>query len=88
MENAKVTKLRQLLQENLKGADARIDPPSPTGRIGGTVIWDGFEGMDQLDRQNSIWKIIDDNMDQEERRGILLLLTLTPQELATIEEEA
>lgn len=82
-----VNRLKALFEKTFQNAHVDIDPPSPTGRIGGTIVWQGFEGRDQLDRQNEVWAIIDKNFNDDEKRNIILIMTLTPDELSTIQGE-
>lgn len=87
MENKTVKKLANLLRDHFTDADIHIDPPSRTGRIGGTIVWAGFEGREQLDRQNEVWAIIDKHFSDDEKQRIALIMTLTPDELSTIQDE-
>lgn len=87
MESQTVKKLDKFLRNHFTDADIHIDPPRPSGRIGGTIVWSGFEGRDQLDRQNEVWAIIDKNFNDDEKRNIILIMTLTPDELFTIQGE-
>jgi acid stress-induced BolA-like protein IbaG/YrbA len=49
----------------------------------GIVIWvvsDRFDGMDDLDRQEAIWDILEKTLDREERRAVSIVVALTPKE--------
>ncbi len=44
-------KLTQALALRFSGADIKLRQSRPGRRVGGTLIWDGFEGEPQIDRQ-------------------------------------
>jgi len=54
--------------------------PAASGRVGGFVISDSFDGMTQIDRQSMLWNRLGDILDREKRLRIVSLLTLTPAE--------
>lgn len=79
-------KLRGLLETMFSGSSVELESPSPKARIGGTIIWNEFIGKDQLERQNMVWEVIDRNFTPNEARHFSLIMTLTPDELAAIQE--
>ncbi len=47
------------------------------------VIWvisDRFEDMDDLDRQDAIWDLLEKKLNREERRAVSIVVALTPKE--------
>ncbi len=79
-------KLRGLLETMFSGSSVELEDPSPKVRIGATIVWNEFIGKDQLERQNMVWEVIDRNFEPSEARHISLIMTLTPDELAAIQE--
>lgn len=41
-----------------------------------------FQGMDDMDRQNLAWDLLEKHLDRDERRAIAIVVALTPQENA------
>jgi len=48
--------------------------------IFGVITSTKFQGMDPLDRQNLIGKIVSTNLDSEERRHVQMIVCVTPEE--------
>lgn len=76
-------RLRRGLSRRFKGAEVELRRV-PGGRIGGSVIWRGFEGLAQIDRQVELGEAIDDVLSKDQRSRISLILPLTPDEAASI----
>jgi|GEM_PF-1280397 acid stress-induced BolA-like protein IbaG/YrbA len=53
------------------------------GQIGGSLVWDGFDGMAQIDRQVKLRNAINSLPNSEDRHKVSFILTMTP-----LEEEA
>ena len=58
------------------------------GRIGGLVIWSGFIGKSQLDRQALIWNVLRGGLSADEQLQIGTILTVSTAEMAANEELA
>jgi acid stress-induced BolA-like protein IbaG/YrbA len=41
-----------------------------------------FEGMDDMDRQEAIWSLLERTLDREEQRAVAIVVALTPKERA------
>ncbi len=76
-------KLRRLLRDAFSGAEVKLDP-SANGKVGGLLIWDGFLGQDQVDRQRAVRDAVRRGLDTEEQRQISAILTVTPDEIAVM----
>jgi hypothetical protein len=79
-------KLKRILAAQFPGADLDEITPAGPGRVGGILIWDRFEGMEQLDRQEKLWEAIKVGLTKQEQGQINLILTLTAKELAAARE--
>ena len=79
---ALIDDVRGLLRKKFRGATVKI-APFAGGRVGGTLIWDGFEGQAQIDRQTALREIID-TMPRDQQLKVSFILTLTPDEQAAL----
>ena len=50
------------------------------GRVSGSVIWGGFDGTDDIERQQTLRKLLSDKLG-EEIQDVGILLTYTPREI-------
>ena len=53
------------------------EPPS---RVGGFLIWDGFDGINQHERQHQVWEMMRSELSSEALQRVIAVLTLTPLE--------
>lgn len=81
-----VQNLTSLLGQKFPGAKVELEEASGT-RFGGFLIWDGFEGKEQIDRQTQVWDILRHELAREEQRRISALFTITPDEAAAMQED-
>ncbi len=79
-------KLKKTLAERFRGAEVEIDTYPESDRIGATVIWKGFVGKDQIDRQRLVRKAVEKAFTEVQTRKIGLVITFTPDEMAAIRE--
>ena len=77
-----VRELTDLLRKNFPDCDLEIESVG-AGRFGGFIIWNGFEDMEQIDRQREVSKVIKSNLDRAKQSRISALLTMTPEEMAS-----
>lgn len=76
------TKLKEALNKAFSGAKIVLDPASPgSKRTVGQVVWKGFSGVDQIDRQEKLWKALKTQLTNEERAKVTVILTLAPEEV-------
>ncbi len=83
---ALANKLKKILADRFKGAEVEIDIYPESDRIGATVVWKGFVGKDQIDRQRLARKAIEKALNESDARKIGLVITFTPDEMAAIRE--
>jgi len=56
-------------------------------RIGGVLIWSGFEGLDMIDRHEKLWSALKQKLSADDRAQCTLIMTLTPKELEDIQSD-
>ena len=59
----------------------------PHEKVGGSVIWRGFEEMDDVDRMRAIREALSRVLSQEERTQVTTIFGFTPTEIEVIREE-
>lgn len=79
--NAFRERLEHLLHDRFDGMDVHIEPLGNTGRLSGALVWDGFRGMDFVDRQERVWSAIRDSIETDASQ-VSTLITLTLAEAA------
>lgn len=77
--------IRALIEANLKGAQVDVEPVSEY-RVGGTVLWDGFDGQRQSDRQRVLWGLLRTHLNAQQQMGLGTLVTFTPQEIEEMQQ--
>jgi hypothetical protein len=77
----KLTKrrLEEILKAEFKDATIELEKPGH-GRISGFLIWTGFQGVEQIERQERLWGFLEKTLDADELLQISAILTLTPDE--------
>ena len=75
-------RVRKILQDNFAGI--RIDLEQiPGQKIAGSVVWDGFAGLDHVDRQHLVRQALQAALGPEIQQ-VGILLTYTPEELGAM----
>ncbi len=82
-----INKLRRVLQAEFANSRDELEP-RPPHKVGGFLIWDGFSGLEQIERQNRVWNVLKQRLNQEDQRRITAVLTFTPAEWAAMTEPA
>ena len=81
-----IEKIAGLLRASFPGlVVVELDCPPGGRRITGVVTWEGFRDLSQLERQNRLWEALRKSLTEAEQRAIGMLLTFTPEELASID---
>ena len=76
--------VKQLLSAAFPGAEVHLKRFRPGNRIGGSVVWNGFDGQMQIDRQVRLRDVIDSELPAEQRTQVSFIMTLTPDEEAIL----
>ena len=82
-----IDRLRDLLSKAFPGAEVELEQARPAEKIGGSLIWSGFEGMEQIDRQQKLAQVIRDALPREDQISITLILTLIREERSVPSEQ-
>lgn len=56
------------------------------GRVGGYIVWPGFEDASQRERQSRVWNILRSELQPAELQQVSAVLTLSPNEEDAIME--
>lgn len=72
----------QILEEAFQGLRADIEE-IPGGRLSGMIVWNGFDGQDQADRQKKVRDVLKAALGQEIQK-VGILLTYTQNELSAM----
>ena len=62
-----------------------VERDSDTGKVGGRVIWSGFEGYTSLRRQNRIFSLLRRSLTTSDARDISFIFTYTPAEYESLQ---
>jgi acid stress-induced BolA-like protein IbaG/YrbA len=76
-----IQKLTALLLGKFKDAEIELEVLDG-GRITGFVVWDGFEGKEQIKRQGVLWRELRASLTAREVLRIAGIFTLTSLEMA------
>ena len=74
------TRLLRLLKDNFPGAEFNIQRSGPLERFAGVMVWGGFEGFEQIERQERLWKVLRSHLSPDDERKVAAILTMTPAE--------
>ena len=75
-----INRLSSLLLEEFPKAEVVLEQASPAEKVGGFLIWSGFDGMEQIDRQQRLSGVIRSKLPREDQLRITAILTVTPDE--------
>jgi hypothetical protein len=76
-----IRKLRKLIAHHFAGGRLelrRLD----AGRVSGLLTWDGFDEIEQIERQRAIWRVLRANLTPEEQLRVAAILTMSIEEMA------
>ena len=74
------------LPEQFPQAEVILDPARRGQKMGGILAWEGFVGLEPIDRQGLLWRAIRAHFNREDQLGISSIITLTPAEYAVYRE--
>lgn len=72
----------------LSGVQVHFDPYPGFGKLHPTVIWNGFQGRLQMERQRQIWDILRPILTEEQRFATGFILMVTSAEINAMQEVA
>lgn len=82
MVNNFETRLRNALSQLQFSPEQVHLESTDSGKIGGHIISAHFTGKSQLERQNLLWEGLEQQLEPDELKQIVALLTVTPEEIA------
>jgi acid stress-induced BolA-like protein IbaG/YrbA len=77
-----IQQVQDLLKTAFPRSEPRFDPVAGNGRIFGVLVWDPFEGTEQIDRQREVWKVLRERLAPEDQRRVAAVLTVTSHEIS------
>jgi len=80
-------KLKRALENSFPKAELRLSPTKSAERVWGFLIWNGFTGKEQMDRQDRVWKVLDKALTKDEQAKLSVILTATPNEMKILKED-
>ena len=75
-----MNRLRNLLEAEFPEAKVELEQASPAEKVGGFLIWSGFDGMEQIERQQRLADVIRSKLSRDDQIRITAILTVTPDE--------
>ena len=84
---ALIDDVKRALRSNFRGAEIHLKRLSAGRRVGGSLIWDGFKGKPQIDRQTKLRRVIERALPPDQQVEVSFILTLTPDEEAVLAEQ-
>lgn len=76
-----IQKITSMLKVHFAGCDVEIERVGAR-RVGGVLIWDGFEAREQIDRQREVWRMLRTHLSPKQQERVSAILTLTEEEAA------
>jgi hypothetical protein len=80
-----IERLTRLFSSQFSGSVAELEPVRPIDKVGGYLIWEGFEEMEQIDRQRQVSNVVR-TLVPGDRSRVTTILTLTPAEAMAMRE--
>ena len=82
--------LKEKVTDALKEAvpDAHIELDAPEDKIGGLVLSGSFASQSPSERQDRIWRHLDDHLTPYERTRVVFIVTDTPEEYEALKQAA
>ena len=84
--NSVIIKIRKVLTDSFKGAQTEIKESETSGKIFGFLIWKRFVGVDQLKRQQRMWKVLTKKLTRHEQIQISAIFATTSEERTIVHE--
>jgi hypothetical protein len=76
-----IQRLTNVLLQRFPDSELELEPAG--ARVGGFLIWDGFEAAEQIERQRQLWRVLRAELSPEDQLKIAAILTLTHGEMTT-----
>lgn len=79
--------LRRAFAAAFPGCTPELKAIRPLSKVGGFLIWDGFEGREQIDRQRAVSRVVREALPTDQQSQVTTILTLTPDEAEAMRAE-
>ena len=80
------TRLTALLQAEFTSALVDLETYS-SANVGGALVWQGFDSLDQVARQSALWNVLRHRLDKAEQARVAPIITVTPNEWEMLTSE-
>jgi acid stress-induced BolA-like protein IbaG/YrbA len=84
----KIGRIQKIFEAGFPGATAELEYVKPLRKVGGFLIWDGFQGVEQLKRQRALSRALKEGLEPKELAQVTTILTITPGEAEAMKEAA
>ncbi len=78
--------VQHILSRRFHGAQVEADRFNGAERISGHIVWEGFNDLDQVDRQRQIYQVLRQELGPEATQ-ISIILAYSPEEWAAMHED-
>lgn len=75
-----VEEIEGIFRRELPGSEPALETLAPSTKVSGYLVWDGFDGKEQTERQSSVRRVMRQYLAPEDLVRVSLVLTLTPHE--------
>ena len=72
--------IKEILERELRDEKVHVEYDTDSGKVGGRVIWNGFDGYNSLRRQNRIFSLLRRQLSTSDAQNISFIFTYTPDE--------
>ena len=79
-----IQRVTAALRQSFPNSRVELEQASPAQKVAGFLIWQGFEGQEQIKRQRQMWKILREHLTKQEQLQITAILTATPDEMPAV----
>ncbi|MDQ2686653.1 MAG: hypothetical protein M3Y28_02175 [Armatimonadota bacterium] len=83
-----VQKVNAVLEDAFPEVEVMLAVRKGLRKVGGLLIWTGFAGKSQLERQAEVWEVLRTALSSDEQLNLGTILTVSPQEVAAMEDVA
>jgi acid stress-induced BolA-like protein IbaG/YrbA len=83
-----IAKITGVLKAHLSepGTRVELEETVPNEKVGGLIVWTGFNAMDQIDRQRMVRQVLREQLPPDDVLDVGLIVTLTPLEDAAMQQ--
>lgn len=74
-----IARLNTILQKEFPGSEPDLEYSKYSHKVGGFLLWKGFTGVEQIDRQRRLSAAIK-KLPESDRKKLTMILTFTPAE--------